>query len=109
MQAYGTLGAVRRASIRAAYETVNAGSFDGSTDALVRAVDEAARTACVEHEDECVPWSMDEMDAKKDGEFLFIYIRAIRLTSCFVHRRVPCPSPTGGKRSRAVTYWRGTA
>ena len=57
------------------------GSFDGSTDALVRAVDEAARTACVEHEDECVPWSMDEMDAKKDGEFLFIYIRAIRLTS----------------------------
>ena len=38
MQAYGTLGAVRRASIRAAYETVNAGSFDGSTDALVRAV-----------------------------------------------------------------------
>jgi hypothetical protein len=65
MQAYGTLGAVRRASIRAAYETVNAGSFDGSTDALVRAVDEAARTACVEHEDECVP--LDEMDAKKDG------------------------------------------
>ena len=81
MQAYGTLGAVRRASIRAAYETVNAGSFDGSTDALVRAVDEAARTACVEHEDECVPWSMDEMDSKKDGKFIFIYIRAIKLTS----------------------------
>ena len=109
MQAYGTLGAVRRASIRAAYETVNAGSFDGSTDALVRAVDEAARTACVEHEDECVPWSMDEMDAKKDGEFLFIYIRAIRLTSCFVHRRLVGCVDARAEGSRRGAQPRGVA
>ena len=41
LQAYGTLGAVRRASIRAAYQTASSGSFDGSTERLVQAVDEA--------------------------------------------------------------------
>ena len=63
LQAYGTLGAVRRASIRAAYQTASSGSFDGSTERLVQAVDEAARAACREHEDECVP----DADPKSGG------------------------------------------
>ena len=47
LQAFGTLGAVRRASVRAAFDAANAGSFeklvdDEATRRLVEAVDEAA-------------------------------------------------------------------
>lgn len=53
LQAYGTLGAVRRASIRAAYETSVADGKSGAPNAtarLVEAVDNAAREACSDDE-----------------------------------------------------------
>ena len=64
LQAYGTLGAVRRASIRAAYETAVAdGKSDASdaTERLVEAVDKAARDACLD--EECAPEDMDTTSA----------------------------------------------
>ena len=60
LQAYGTLGAVRRASIRAAFEATSSASFSASVDGdvtaatarLVRVVEKAAEEACANH-DEC--------------------------------------------------------
>ena len=60
LQAYGTLGAVRRASIRAAFEATSSASFPASVDGdvtaatarLVRVVEKAAEEACANH-DEC--------------------------------------------------------
>lgn len=53
LQAYGTLGAVRRACIRAVYETVATQESDGreNTTRLMEAVDKAAEEACKEHEE----------------------------------------------------------
>ena len=64
LQAYGTLGAVRRACLRAAFEEFesldevesNNEVMRSARDAsarLVAAVDEAAERACVEHAEEC--------------------------------------------------------
>ena len=80
LQAFGTLGAVRRASVRAAFDAANAGSFeklvdDEATRRLVEAVDEAAKRACDERgvdAEECVPKGFsveDERAANDDAVF----------------------------------------
>jgi serine/threonine protein kinase len=81
LQAYGTLGAVRRASIRAAYEAVG-GDFvntsapggEDQTARLVEAVDRAAAAACAEHLDvEC------DAPTTRDGSYAGVSAEALRV------------------------------
>ena len=78
LQAYGTLGAVRRACLRAAFEEFesldevesNNEVMRSARDAsarLVAAVDEAAERACVEHAEECDVSNMWGTSDKRNG------------------------------------------
>jgi serine/threonine protein kinase len=80
LQAYGTLGAVRRASIRAAFEAASSGSFAADSDAaaaterLVRVVDEAAEEACANH-DECDVGDAEDFKTGVSADALMLALR----------------------------------